>query len=584
MNSRSRIALPGDSPAVRALRALLPSFVATVVWPEPPQQQQPRRLAVGGRRPTAYLDGLRGVASAVVFVCHYTEQRHDYFTPTYGLNDAFDGSRSAFLQLPYVRLVYSGRPMVHIFFVISGFVLAYRPLQLLHASSGGHGQDEGGGGGDTAALGRVCGALASSTFRRPIRLLLPCVVSTLAVAALTQTGWFVFSFTPPAEASVAAELRHWCGNFVHAIAWPWAWDHDLRPHYDVHLWTIPIELAHSLLLFLVLLALVRLRTRLRRALNALLVVYCMAVGKWAASEFLAGLFLAERHILKEQRSPNEEEEEDDEVKEVKEEEENKEDTRAEVGPGGRGHACVTSRMMGQHTVSRACVVRTHRLAAARRVGLLALHGALLLVALYVDGWPNNDADRTPGIRYLLAHTPAPFLTGGNELAQKFWFSLAAVAVVWSCGEVPALRRRFEGPVAQYCGRISYALYLVHGPGLDCFQDWVLGRPATPAHGSLFAHDFVPATAGTGIKGMVGVAGPTQRVVAWLAGLLVLGPVIVWLADLFWRAVDAPVVRLGRAVERACLAPPAHSLAERAAASAKEQSRGDGRGNEYAIAA
>ncbi|KIH94502.1 hard surface induced protein [Sporothrix brasiliensis 5110] len=274
------------------------------------------------------------------------------------------------------------------------------------------------------------------------------------------------------------------------IAWPWAWDRDLRPGYDIHLWTIPIEFSHAMLLFVVLLALAPLRTHLRQVLTGVLAGYCLACGRWAAFEFLAGFFLAEVHVLR----------------------------AATAVPGD------------------------HRSTTLSHLAVGAFHSTVLAACLFVAGWPNEDADKTPGIRTLLSNTPAWFLSNGRDealteredwgealLEQKFWFGLAAVLLVWSCGEFAAARRQFERPLPQYCGRISYAVYLVHGPALDYWKD-MTDRSVKP----------------------IGMETAVQRMTAWLVGLLFLGSLVVWLADLFWRLVDAPIVALGRTVEQVCL--------------------------------
>lgn len=453
-----------------SFRALLPSFVSGTIWPEDDNCHSRRHKQL---HPTSYLDGLRGIAAMIVFICHYTEKRHGYLLPTYGLqqvpctdSDEIDmHPSSSFLQLPFIRVLYSGRPMVHIFFVVSGFALSYRPLGLLHGPEG---------------LNACYAALASSAFRRPVRLFLPCAVSTFAIAVLAQTGQLY-----AADKTWYGQLNSWARTYAGRIAWPWAWDRDLRPGYNIHLWTIPIEFAHAMLLFLVLLALVPLKTRLRQVMTVLLAGHCLACGRWAAFEFLAGLFLAEVHILR---------------------------------SNGKS-------LKGGHTLTA------------------VFHSIILASCLFVAGWPNEGANQTPGIRTLLANTPSWFLSHGRDealasytedwgeylLEQKFWFAIVAVLFVWSCGELSVVQQQFERPVAQYCGRISYSVYLVHGPALDYWEG--------------LADSLV---------GPIGMETATQRTMTWLAGLVILGALIVWLADVFWRLVDAPIVALGRAVEKACL--------------------------------
>lgn len=400
--------------------------------------------------------------------------------------------------------------MVHIFFVISGFALSYKPLKALHARD----------------LGKCYTALASSTFRRPFRLFGPCIVSTFLIMLLRQMGYL-----KPALDTWTEELWKWKGAVFHQITWPWAWDRDLRPAYDIHLWTIPIEFAHSMLLFMVLLMLSRVRLRIRMGTVLALMAYCLACGKWAGFEFLAGMFLAEVHIL---QAPTR--------------------TKAWESTGSyhpRDHEETT----------RQSVVKT-------------LQICIILTGLFIGGWPNRDADLTPGIRYFLAQTPTPFgrrvapprgavadpLAHGyvqtklvDPLApQKFWFGLSAVAMVWAVGELGALRRFFEAPLAQYCGRISYAVYICHGPVEDLLKALLLGTAAAPARGEPGAANYKPPVPAAGVRGLFGVDTALQITVSWFVGLCLLGPAVVWAADVFWRAVDTPVVGLARRLEAACL--------------------------------
>ncbi|KAL2180156.1 acyltransferase 3 [Thermothelomyces heterothallicus CBS 202.75] len=476
---------------IRFLRPLLPSFVADDLFPE---HRPTWRL-----HPTSYLDGLRGIAAIIVFICHYTENNFRPLTrpyapippapgpdppldepPMYGSKDLPD----SLIQLPFVRSIFSGRPMVHIFFVISGFALSYKPVQALHAR-------------DTA---KCYAALASSAFRRPFRLFGPCIVSTFLIMCLRQLGCL-----PGGKETLAEELWRWRGAVFHQVTWPWAWDHDLRPAYDVHLWTIPIEFAHSMLLFMVVLMLSRVRLPVRLAAELGLIGYCLVCGKWAGFEFLAGLFLAEMHVL-----------------------------RAARAKEWEGHE------------------EMRRSRGSTNWALKAFQVFLIVLGLFIGGWPNRFADRTPGIRYFLVLTPSPFATMDALAPQKFWFGLSAVATVWAVGDLAPLRRFFEGPLAQYCGRISYAVYICHGPVEELFKDWFLGHPPIPEYGEPGAPDYKPPLPATGVKGLVGYETITQITVGWILGLWLLAPVVIWAADLFWRSVDSPLVSLARKLEMMCL--------------------------------
>jgi peptidoglycan/LPS O-acetylase OafA/YrhL len=464
-------------PWVRFLRPLLPSFVADAVFPD---HRPPWRV-----HSTSYLDGLRGIAAMIVFVCHYTENNFAALLPSYGLplpgSDPEKPQKlkpSSWIQLPFLRVIFSGRPMVHIFFVISGFALSYKPVQALHARD----------------AERCYATLASSAFRRAFRLFGPCVASTFMIMCLRQYGYLV-----PAEETWYEAFWKWKDAVFHSITWPWAWDHDLRPAFDVHLWTIPIEFAHSMMLFMVLLMLSRVRTGIRMASVFGLAIYCLCCGKWAGFEFLAGLFLAEVHVLQSATKWKEGEDEDEADWPLK--------------------------------VFQVCLVG---------------------IGLFIAGWPNQGAELTPGIRYFLEQTPYPFAVMDPLAPQKYWFALSAVATVWAVGDLGFLREVFESPLAQYFGRISYAVYICHGPVEELFRKRLLGHALIPAKGEPGTPEYEPALPATGVKGFVGSETMTQITVSWFIGLWLLGPLVIWAADIFWRAVDSRIVTLARRLETQCL--------------------------------
>lgn len=119
---------------------------------------------------TEWLDGLRGIAAFFVFVYHFVVvyvEEHDF---------SWDPVRHPnLIQLPILRLFYSGTAMVRIFFVISGFALTYKPVKLMR-KPGSHGS--------------LMKTLASSVFRRYLRLFLPCLGAYFMIHCWRAWGAF----------------------------------------------------------------------------------------------------------------------------------------------------------------------------------------------------------------------------------------------------------------------------------------------------------------------------------------------------------------------------------------------------------
>lgn len=263
--------------AGRRLLTLLPSWLAQRLAPDlfPPH---PAVL-----RATSYLDGLRGIASLTVVLGHYTMWAVPEYKAYGNQGDAAAVSSNP-LQWPFVRVLWAAHPAVHVFFVISGYVLAVRPLRAAR-------------GGDTAG---VCETLSSGVFRRGIRLFVPMLASTFALVPLYWLGWAsepVVAGTMFPHAGLWDYVRDWAAVTWWKMAHVWVWDPVEYPRYDGHTWTIMIEMGMSLLLFVVLLGLCRCRVPVRIALLAGIAWWCFGVGHWAAAEFLGGAVFAEAGLI-----------------------------------------------------------------------------------------------------------------------------------------------------------------------------------------------------------------------------------------------------------------------------------------------
>ncbi|KAK1997460.1 hypothetical protein LX36DRAFT_657520 [Colletotrichum falcatum] len=121
------------------------------------------------------LDGLRGVACLLVFNYHFLWPWTPAIMLGYGAMPP--GSPEPYLErssLPILCLLQRGRPMVAIFFAISGYVLCRHVLRAIHERR----------------LEAAYQGLASSVFRRVFRLYIPPTVSMFLVAVLAQMGAF----------------------------------------------------------------------------------------------------------------------------------------------------------------------------------------------------------------------------------------------------------------------------------------------------------------------------------------------------------------------------------------------------------
>lgn len=207
--------------------SLLPSFIQPIIRPD----KTSRKL-----HPTAFLDGMRGFASFFVLTYHVAACTYNAKIG-YGVGDA----NRHFMRLPFIRVVYGGAAMVSIFFVVSGFALSYKPVRLMRSKR----WDE------------LLHTLASSIFRRGIRLYLPCILSTFLISVLVQmnayrlgkdtaelNGVYRHKHDPTVEHldNLPDQVWYWARE-MWAFINPWTFKASTTIHTDEHLWTIPVEVS-----------------------------------------------------------------------------------------------------------------------------------------------------------------------------------------------------------------------------------------------------------------------------------------------------------------------------------------------------
>ncbi|KAJ9141682.1 Acyltransferase [Pleurostoma richardsiae] len=453
---------------------ILPSFVQSRLSGEPKQQSKKPG-------PTAYLDGMRGLAAFFVFFCHYF---YTCFVIAEGWG--YGEHNYSFLKLPIVRLFYQGPPMVCVFFVISGYALSLRPLKLARAR----------------ALDALASSMASLVFRRAVRLFVPTALSTLLVVVLLRLGAYegtrglardpvfmrnVHEHHPERRASAAAQLAEWAHymfDFVHV--WDWRKFGGSTP-LDVHLWTIPVEFRASMMLFLTLMGTARLRTCMRFVVLAGVTWFSYRSDRWEMVLFYAGMGLAELDLIRGAHTPS-----------------------------------LSGALVPTLPTTSPDSSLTRRTAHAGSL----VWPLLSVVALYLMSQPDAYGEQTPGWVYLSSLIPVWFSD-----KYRYWQSVGAILLVLAVGRSPGWQRVFTNAPALYLGRISYAVYLMHGPVLHTLgyavERWAWG--ITGMEGGWYNMGFVLAA-------------------------LINVPAVIWAADLWWRAVDAPVVRFAKWLEASCSVP------------------------------
>jgi peptidoglycan/LPS O-acetylase OafA/YrhL len=107
---------------------------------------------------------------------------------------------------------------------------------------------------------------------------------------------------------------------------------------------------------------------------------------------------------------------------------------------------------------------------------------------------------------------------------------AAVVLLGLCGS-EYLRKPFATPLAVYMGKISFPLYIVHGPITH-----IIGLRLVPFFWSI-----------------VGDTTLFQYEAGVILAFVLQAALVVWVADIVMRTIDTPGVRFGRTLQNWCVA-------------------------------
>lgn len=349
--------------------------------------------------------------------------------------------------------------------------------------------------------------LASQLFRRWMRLYIPLIVTTF----LYMLTWHAFGglwiHGAKKQGNMHDELWWWYAelknfSFIFNMGGePWF-------TYNFHLWSIPVEMKGSIAIYTVVLALSRCTTNARLWCCAGLMFYFMYIcDGWYCTLFIMGMVLADLDLL-------------------------------------------------------AAKKQLPRLFVRLNPYKEFIYYHLLVIALYLGGIPSMTTDvnqlrQNRGWYYLSLLKP-------QAAFDYKWFYLffAAAFLVSATPRIPWLKRFFETRFCQYLGRVSYALYLVHGPVL-----WILGDRIYTAVG------FAGANGSEQLEHIhwwvnrfpLPKTGPLGLEVAFLLPHIILLPITFWCAEMVTRHVDDPAVKFAQKFYRSTLAGASPTVAKGAGA-------------------
>lgn len=365
------------------------------------------------------------------------------------------------IQVPFLRLIISGSPQVMIFFAISGYVLSYKPLKLARQGR----------------LAEATNALSSSLVRRHARLFLPTAAISFLTAIATWLGCFqafdlpgrpvaIPSRQPPRFDTLGAQLLHYFWSQVDYTN-PFQ---DIGPFfngkyipYDQNLWTLPVEFRCSMVIFLWLFAVTRMPNRVRIMFSIALAWYThWIVIDWSLFLFVSGVIVCDMHFeIESLSSPSKE--------------------KTTMPPWTR----------------RRCTLYFKKC-----IGL-----ASFVSAVYLLSMPYHDQGRATALGYMRLASLIPY-------SFNFIVPIAAVWLVFTVDQVEFLQVLFTNRFLLYMGKISFPLYLVHGPLL-----WTWG-----------------AFLGKACVLLVG-----QEILGIALAAALWWPIVILVADLTIRLVDAKCV-------------------------------------------
>lgn len=142
------------------------------------------------------------------------------------------------------------------------------------------------------------------------------------------------------------------------------------------------------------------------------------------------------------------------------------------------------------------------------------------VGLYLSSWPTFEPNKTIGYIWLSQWTP--WHSSGKYVAARWWSGIGATLAVFSFDRLYYVRAFLCLRPIQYLGKISFSFYLMHSYIVN-------GIAMAMFH---YAWDIT------------GYDNEFTKVLGFFLAYLPMWAIIIWVADIFQRCVDAPCTAFG----------------------------------------
>jgi peptidoglycan/LPS O-acetylase OafA/YrhL len=489
-NIMAKITIVRISRITRSVRqfgyALAPTLIRSRVFGE---RSSPSKLHA-----TSWVDGLRGLGCIVVFNTHFLFAFNDLPVKSWGA----DSKHRSIGELPFIRWMYSSGLGIMIFFLVAGFVCSMKPLRLMRNN-------------DSVSRDKLLQTLSLSTFKRFFRLYLPVLTSSLMIAILAYLG--AYERTRPyignkkyfpgvsrepqirRYPTLARQLHFWLEE-INTMMSIWEFK-PFYPTHDHHLWSIREQYRGSMYLYVGLLALARTRESARLFFFVLLDCYLLWWGRWEIALFFLGALIAQMEIIRQGDHPS--------TGSVPEKSKDPKDVLPP--PSSQTDARFEWRQL--------------RLL-GNAIWLLAF-----ILAFYLMSAPRFAYKTAPGYSFLTTSIPKWY-----QHKETLLPSIGATMVMYCltlCSPASFCYKVLTTNFVLYLGKISFSLYLVHGPILHIV-------------GYMFPHMIWHFT---------GDKTPALYVFGLLGGWSMNLAIVLWAADIYTREVDKRIVHLINWIEEFC---------------------------------